>query len=94
MTSTWLNGRLLREITPEWQDRADRIFTERYRAALTRGEHLWIATPTYYVTPPLAGTVLDRPADLAALVIGCFACERLYETGAEDTPCPGEQATS
>jgi hypothetical protein len=66
-------------------------FEERYAAALRTGNHLWIATASYFVqVPPREGQQLDVENMAMDPAFGCYICEQVYDARLASRRCTGE----
>lgn len=87
----WRSTGIKQEIGIQQQKSGRVHFTERYKAATSAHEHLWLATMAYYVTPPLQhGTILDYDNIALDPTISCFICEEEYTPELAAQPCRGE----
>lgn len=66
-------------------------FNRRYGDAVAGRHHLWTATVSYFVTPPLTeGSILDVENMAMDPAVGCYVCEQIYSPSLAARPCAGE----
>lgn len=72
----WSETGYQQAITERRQELQNVAFEAKVDRAVQLGEHLWIASLAFYVSPPLKqGTLLDADGIATGPHVGCYLCE-------------------
>lgn len=90
MTNAWSRGpqqHITSDRLVHAEERTDRVLA----AARLTGDHVWIATVAYLVTPPLEdGAILDVDNLMFRPAVGCYVCEEPWSPYLNRRRCKGD----